>query len=68
MKQKNIICSVHFIPVYRFSIYKKLFNLNPKEYPVTESVADECVSLPFSSSMKIKEVDEVADAIKAIYT
>lgn len=67
MKEKNIICSVHFIPVYKFSIYKKLFKFNSKDFPHTENVFKECISLPFSSSMTIEEAREVVKTIKKIY-
>lgn len=67
MKEKNIICSVHFIPVYKFSIYKKLFKFNKKNFPNTERVFGECVSIPFSSSMTITEANQVVKTIKKIY-
>lgn len=67
MKKKNIICSVHFIPVYKFSIYKKMFNFKSSDYPQTEKAFEECVSLPFSSSMKMSEVKKVINSIKKIF-
>lgn len=64
MKENDIVCSVHFIPVYQFSAYKKMFN--PKDYPETEKAFNACVSLPFGAAMSIKEVKTVAQEIKKI--
>lgn len=51
LKKKNIICSVHFIPVYKFTLYKKMFKSAEKKFPNTESVFSNCISLPFSSAI-----------------
>ncbi len=66
MKEKDIICSVHFIPVYQFTAYKKLLKPNPKNYPQTEKAFEECVSLPFGAAMSTKEVQTVIETIKKI--
>lgn len=66
MKLKDVICSVHFIPVYRFSIYKKLFNYKKEDFPQTEKAFASCVSLPFGSSLSLKEAAKVVGSIKKI--
>lgn len=66
MKKEDIICSVHFIPVYKFSAYKKLFTYNPKDFPETEKSFASCVSLPFGSSLPLSDARKVITAIKKI--
>lgn len=66
MKEKDIICSVHFIPVYRFSAYKKLFGFKPKDFPETEKAYKTCVSLPFGAAMSMKEAEKVVGEIRKI--
>lgn len=53
MKNRGIICSVHFIPVYKFSVYKKLLNHSPEDFLETEKAFNSCVSIPLSSSMSM---------------
>lgn len=64
MKEKDIICSVHFIPVYHFSIYKREFAKVKEIFKVSEQAHNSCISLPFSSAMSISEAKVVIDAIK----
>ncbi len=66
MKDNDIICSVHFIPVYQFTAYKKLMKPNPANYPQTEKAFEECVSLPFGAAMKESEVNKVISTIRKI--
>lgn len=68
LKKNNIIASVHFIPVYKFSAYRKLFHVNPRDFPITQKADHECVSLPFSSVMTEKEAMYVVQVIKRIFT
>ena len=35
MKKKNIVCSVHFIPVYKFTLYKNMFNIKEKKLGIS---------------------------------
>lgn len=65
LKEKNIICSVHFIPVYHFSYYKR-YKVDRKEFPNTERAFKECLSLPFSSSLTLKQAREVVHELKLI--
>lgn len=66
MKKEDIICSVHFIPVYHFSIYKKLFSFKPKDFPETEKAFASCVSLPFGSYLKLKDAMRVVEITRKI--
>jgi dTDP-4-amino-4,6-dideoxygalactose transaminase/ribosomal protein S18 acetylase RimI-like enzyme len=66
MKEKNIICSVHFIPLYRFEIYKKLYSYNETNYPAANSAFEECISIPFSSSLTMDEAKTVISTTKDV--
>lgn len=66
MKENNIICSVHFIPLYRFEIYKKLYSYNEANYPVANSAFEECISIPFSSSLTMDEAKTVISTTKDV--
>lgn len=66
MKSEDIVCSVHFIPVYKFTAYKNLFDFKEKDFPETEKAFSSCVSLPFGSDLSLKDAKKVVNAIKKI--
>ncbi|MFH0976893.1 MAG: DegT/DnrJ/EryC1/StrS family aminotransferase [Spirochaetota bacterium] len=62
MKQRGISCSVHFIPIYRFSYYKAL-GYNAKDYPESEWVFTRTFSLPIYPAMTDKEIGYVIENV-----
>ncbi len=64
MRAKNIGVNVHYIPVYRFSYYKK-FRINPKEFPVTEDISNRIITLPLFPKMKNDDVRRVITEVKS---
>jgi dTDP-4-amino-4,6-dideoxygalactose transaminase len=59
LKEKGIIPSVHFIPLYRFSAYRDLQG----ELPVTEDLYGRTLSLPISPSMSQSQVARVIEGV-----
>lgn len=66
LKKENIICSVHFIPVYKFSIYKKTLRISINNFPKTQKAYLQCISLPFSSTIKKKQNAEIISNINTV--
>ncbi|MBI2045169.1 DegT/DnrJ/EryC1/StrS family aminotransferase [Candidatus Pacearchaeota archaeon] len=64
MKKNNIGVNLHYIPSYRFSYYRKKFNFFPKDYPVTEKVFSEIITLPMYPSMTEEQVERVINLVK----
>ncbi|MCX8028450.1 MAG: DegT/DnrJ/EryC1/StrS aminotransferase family protein [Brevinematales bacterium] len=67
LNEKGIGTSVHFTPVYRFSKYQSILSLNFKEFPISEKVYREIVSLPIYPSLSNKEIWYIVDTIKDIW-
>ncbi|MGB9621742.1 MAG: DegT/DnrJ/EryC1/StrS family aminotransferase, partial [Brevinematia bacterium] len=67
LKEKGIGTSVHFIPVYRFSRYRELLNLDPTLFPKSEKFFKEIVSLPIYPGLRKKQLEYVVDSIKSIW-
>jgi UDP-4-amino-4,6-dideoxy-N-acetyl-beta-L-altrosamine transaminase len=63
MKKNNIGVNVHYIPIHKFSYYKN-FNINPKDYPVTEKVFESIISLPMYPKMTDDQISRVIDLVK----
>ena len=66
MRGKGIGVNLHYIPIYRFSYYQENFNINPKDFPVTEEVFSKIVTLPLFPRMEYEEVEYVIENTKNI--
>ena len=62
LKERGIGTSVHFIPLYRFSYYKKL-GYNAGDFPNSEWVFERIISLPIFPGMSEEEVDYVIENV-----
>jgi UDP-4-amino-4,6-dideoxy-N-acetyl-beta-L-altrosamine transaminase len=56
MRERNIGVNVHYIPVYHLSYYQKNFGFNPRDFPVTECVFDNIITLPLFPKMRDEDV------------
>ena len=66
MRERNIGVNVHYIPIYHFSYYQEHFNINLKDFPVTEEVFNKIVTLPLFSKMTDEEVIYVIKTLNRI--
>jgi len=68
MRKDNVGVNVHYIPVYHHSYYRKNFNFNSGNYPVTEDVFNNIVTLPLFPEMSNRDIEYVIDTTKKILT
>ena len=68
MYRHGIATSLHFIPLYRLSHYRKKYALqnSEKNYPNSEKIYKNMLSLPIYSSMTLRDAGDVVQAIKLI--
>lgn len=66
MKERGIICSVHFIPLYRHPYYRDSFLLKEKDFPISEKLYSSQVSLPIWPGMTRQEINEVTSTVQSI--
>ena len=64
MRDRAIGVQVHYVPIYRFSAYSDL-GVGPEDFPVTERVYGELLSLPMFPALTDADQDEVVRALKA---
>ena len=62
---ENVMCNVHYIPVYYFPYYQKL-GYKKGLCPKAEKLYDEIISLPLYYGMSDEDVLSVIDAVKKI--
>lgn len=66
LKDRGIVCGVHFIPLYHFTYYKELLNLDPKDFPATEATFEGIFSIPIFPGMSDEDQQYVIDTIIAV--
>lgn len=59
MAKKGIQCRPYFVPIHLQPFYQDLFGFKRGDYPVTESVGDRTIALPFFNNLKEKDIDLV---------
>lgn len=67
LKEKNIGCSLHFIPIYEHPFYKKNYNFNRVEFPNANKMYEKCLSLPLFAKMTDEDMFDVIDSVKSIF-
>ena len=62
LRNKNIICQIHYIPAHLMPYYQDLGNKRG-DYPIAEQYYDECLTLPIFPSLSIEDQEFVLKAI-----
>jgi len=66
MRDRNVGCSVHFIPVHLLSYYRDKYRYLPEDFPVALKEYQRMVSLPLSARMSDQDVEDVIGAVTGI--
>ncbi|NDL00423.1 DegT/DnrJ/EryC1/StrS family aminotransferase [Photorhabdus bodei] len=66
MAEKNIGCSVHFIPLHKQPIWKNTYSLDENNFPVAEENFKRIVSIPLYTKMTKEDQIYVINTIKEI--
>jgi len=66
LRAKGIGCNVYFPAIHLQPFYRKKFGYKPGDFPITESVADRTIALPFYNNLSKKGIKHVVDALKSI--
>ncbi|HVM92310.1 MAG TPA: DegT/DnrJ/EryC1/StrS aminotransferase family protein [Terriglobales bacterium] len=62
MHNRNVGCSVHFIPVHLLSYYRDKYRFEPEGFPIAFREYQRLVSLPLSAGMSNEDVEDVIEA------
>jgi perosamine synthetase len=67
--QKNgVQCAVHYpLPIPMQPVYKQLFGFKAGEYPVSEGVSRECLSLPIHPFLSDEDIEYVCKMVREFY-
>ncbi len=61
LREKNIFCQVHYIPVHQLTYYKEVHG--SQSFPFAESYYSECLSLPMFPTLSEREQDFVIQEV-----
>lgn len=64
LREKGIGVQVHFIPIYRHPLFAK--DGDPADFPVTEAVYDQLLSLPLYPDLTFEQQDRVVHALEEV--
>ena len=66
LAEEDIPCRPYFSPIHLQSFYRERFGYRRGDFPVTESLGDRSLALPFSSVMSESQVDRVCERLRAV--
>lgn len=66
LKEHNILCQVHYIPIHQLPYYSKLYG--SQSFPEAESYYQSCLSLPIFPSLTQDEQEYIIDKITSFYS
>ena len=61
MREENIECSVHYIPLHLFDFYQKQYGYCVGDFPIAERVFERVVSLPLHPGLTEKDIHIVIE-------
>ena len=66
LRNKEIGCSLHYIPLHLMTYYKNKYDLKPGDFPESLAAYQTAVSLPLYPSIKRSQLRFVADVVSSI--
>lgn len=66
LRDRNVYCQVHYIPVHQQPYYRKTFGYRRGDFPYAESYYEMTLSLPLSPAMTNDDVDFVVQALQEL--
>ncbi len=66
LRDENIECSVHYVPLHLFDFYQKQYGYSIGDFPCAEQVFEKVVSLPLHPALTESDVHIVINTIKRI--
>jgi perosamine synthetase len=66
LKASGIGCSSYFSPIHLQRFYREAYGFRPGNFPVTESVSERSIALPFFTRMSAAQVACVCDTLQEL--
>jgi dTDP-4-amino-4,6-dideoxygalactose transaminase len=66
LQRENIGTGIHFTSLHLLSFYREKFGYKRGDFPNAEFISDRTVSLPLSSALDHKDIDDVVNAVQKV--
>jgi dTDP-4-amino-4,6-dideoxygalactose transaminase len=66
LEKKGVGCGVHFIPIYRFTHFRKTLKLKKSAFPNSEKEFHRVISLPFYPDLRDAEIKYVCESLRQL--
>ena len=66
LQERGIGCAPYFPSIHLQPLYRDLFGFKRGDYPVSESISDRSIALPFYTTLAEEDIDYVVEAIKYV--
>jgi perosamine synthetase len=67
LSNQGIMSKVYFYPVHLTKYYKNLYGYKENDYPITEKISNQILSIPIYPSIEKEEMDIIADSINKYF-
>jgi perosamine synthetase len=64
LRLKGVGCQNYFPPIHLQPYYRKTFGYKPGDFPITESIANRTIALPFHNNLSKSQVSQVCSTLK----
>ncbi len=66
MTENGIYCRDYFPPIHLEPLYVNMFGYKKGDYPITESVSDTTIALPFYNNLSQEKVDIICQTLESV--
>lgn len=68
LRDRGIGCSNYFPSIHLEPFYRTRFEYGPGDYPISESISDRSIALPFYGALPIRHIEAVVENLTAALT
>ena len=66
LRAKGIGCNNYFTPIHLQPFYQEMFGYKEGDFPITESVAERTIALPFFNNLDERQISYVVEQLKSL--
>ncbi|NQS89935.1 DegT/DnrJ/EryC1/StrS family aminotransferase [Patescibacteria group bacterium] len=66
LRERGVECRAYFSPIHLQPFYRKMFGYKKGDFPITESISERTIALPFYNNLKEEEINYVVENLKKI--
>lgn len=64
LRQNGIGCKPYFTPIHLQPYMRDMFGFKQGDFPITETISDSTIAIPFYNNLTVEEIDYVVEKLK----